>query len=319
MKKTFFTMALAACSFAVIAQTTAYPNRPIRLITPTPAGTVSDVAIRVIAEEIQKDTGVVLVVENRAGALGVIGTEAVQHAAPEGYTFLASAISTHAQAPYLIKNLRYDPVTDFEPVSRLILVQWALVVDPALKLKSYQDLVAAAKAKPKDLSFGYGTVSALASVSAFNNMFGIDALAIPYKGQSQALLEIAAGRTSYMLVDTNVSAALINDGKVQALAVASETRSPILPNVPTFKELGVNGVEFVGWLGLHAPAKTPRSARQWMSDQMQKALAKPAVADRLKALGVLPAHQNPDQFDRFVRAELDLWKKRISEAGIKPE
>jgi tripartite-type tricarboxylate transporter receptor subunit TctC len=318
LKRIIVAAAILAGAFSALAQST-YPNRPIRLVVPTPAGSVSDVAIRVIADDIQKETGAVFVVDNRAGGLGVIGTEAVQHAQPDGYTFLASAISTHAQAPYLIKNLRYDPVRDFEPVSRLILVQWALVADPALKFKGYQDLVASAKARPKALAFGYGTVSALASVAAFNNQFGIDALPVPYKGQPLALMDIAAGRVSYMLVDTNVSAALINEGKVQALAIASESRSPLLPNVPTFKELGVNGVEFVGWLGLHAPARTPRPVRQWMSDQVQKALAKPAVVDRLKALGVLPGHQNPDQFDRFVRSELDLWQKRITDAGIKPE
>lgn len=318
MKKLFNALALFLCLVTAAAAQT-YPLRPIRIITPTPAGGVSDILARVIADELQRDTGATVVIDNRGGGMGVIGSEAVMHAPPDGYTYLVSAISTHAQAPFLIKNLRYDPIKDFEPVARLALFQWLLVSDPSLKFNTPSDLIAAAKAKPGSLTFAYGSGSALASVVAFNRAVGIEGVAVGYKGQPQALLDIAAGRVSYMLVDSSVSAPLINDGKIKALAVASASRSSLVPSVPTFQEVGIGGVEFVGWVGLSAPAKTPVAVRQWMSDRVRAILARPAIASRLQGLGILPAHQGPEDFGRYVRSEIDLWGKRITEAGIKPE
>jgi tripartite-type tricarboxylate transporter receptor subunit TctC len=312
--------AIASILFAVApAQADPYPSRPIRIVTPTPAGSVSDALARVISEELQKDTGTVVIIDNRAGGMGVIGSEVVAHAAPDGYTLLVSAISTHAQAPYLVKNLPYDPIRDFEPVCRLALFQWLLVSDPALGFTDAQSLIDAAKAKPGSLNFAYGSGSALASVVSFNRMFGIDAVGVGYKGQPQALMDIAAGRVSYMLVDSSVSASLINAGKLKALAVASDSRSALVPNVPTFKEAGIRGVEFVGWVGLSAPAKTPLEVRQWVSEKVAVILAKPQIVAKLQSLGILPAHQPPDEFGRYVQSEMAIWGKRITEAGIQPE
>lgn len=312
-------VALLASVVAPAALGQAYPSKVVRIVSPTPAGSSSDVLGRVLTEELHRDSGHTFIVENRPGALGAIAADVVAHAPPDGHTFLISSISTHAQAPFLVKNLRYDPVTDFEPVCRLALFQWLIVSDPALGFASVKDLIAAAKAAPGKLTFAYGAASALAGISEFNKMAGIEALGVAYKGQPLALNDIMGGRVSYMLVDVNVSAPLINSEKIKGLAVTNDRRSPLIPNVPTFPEAGMPVFEFIGWTGLSAPAKTPPAVVRWMSDRVQAALARREVADRLNGIAIIPAHLPPAEFNAFMQRELSLWGRRIKAAGIQPE
>lgn len=309
-------IALGAVVSNVTAQ--AFPSSPIRLVAPSPPGGANDIVLRLIAQEITKDTGATIIIENKTGALGAVAAEAVKNSPANGYTVYVSSISI-VQAPFLMKQLSFDPIADFEPIVRLALFNWVLVANPTLKLNSTRDLVNAAKAAPGKLNFGYGAAAALAATSMFNQAVGIDALAVGYKAQGQALLDVMAGRLSYMLVDVTGASPHIAAGKLTALAVPSEARVPILPNVPTMREAGYPGTEFVGWIGLSAPAKTPDTAVQWIAEKVTAVLKKPHVVERLNTLGITAAPQPPAAYGAFMKSELVAWQKRIVAAGIKPE
>ncbi|MDO8280138.1 MAG: tripartite tricarboxylate transporter substrate binding protein [Burkholderiaceae bacterium] len=320
MKKIVVTLgALAAllCALPSAAQT--FPAQPVKIISPTPAGSSSDMLARVLADQIQKDTGSTWLVENRPGALGTIASEQVARAPADGYTLHLSSVSTHAQVPFLMKNVPYNVTKDFEHVARLAVFEWLIVADPKKGYNTLQDLIAAAKKSPGKLNFAYGTASSLAGMAEFNKLAGIEAVGVAYKGQPPALADVAGGRIDYMLVDVNVSAPMIMGGRLKPLAVTSPTRAPRLPNVPTMAEAGMPGFEFIGWVGLSAPAKTPAAAVQWISQQVRIALSKPDVIKRLTDAAITPAYMPTPEFKTFIDDELARWGRRIPAAGIRPE
>ena len=305
------------CSLPAAAQS--FPAQPIKIVSPTPAGSSSDLLARVLADQIQKDTGSTWLVENRPGALGTIASEQVARATPDGYTLHLSSVSTHAQVPYLMKNVPYNVTKDFEHVARLAVFEWLIVADPKKGYNTLQDLIATAKKSPGKLNFAYGTASSLAGMAEFNKLAGIEAVGVAYKGQPPALTDVAGGRIDYMLVDVNVSAPLIISGRLKALAVTSPKRAPTLPNIPTMAEAGMPNFEFIGWVGLSAPAKTPPSAVQWISQQARAALARPEVMKRLTDAAITPAYLPTADFKTFIDEELVRWGRRIPSAGILPE
>lgn len=319
MKKYLIALATVMVSLAFSpAQAQNFPAKPIKLVMPTPAGSSSDALARMLAEQLQKDTGATIVVENKPGALGTIAAEHVARSPADGYTLLVSSVSTHAQVPHLMKKVPYDAMRDFEHVSRLAAFEWLIVADPA-KYNSLQDLIAAAKKAPGKLSFAYGTASSLAGVAEFNKVAGIEALGVAYKGQPLALTDVAGGRVDYMLVDVNVSAPMIAGGKLKPLAVAAPRRAPVLPNVPTMAEAGLPTFEFIGWVGLSAPAKTPPAAIHWISENVRTALAKPELSKRLTEAAITPAYMPTAEFRSYVETELGRWGRRVTAAGIQPE
>jgi Uncharacterized protein conserved in bacteria len=318
LKKFLIALAAAAATLAAPVGAQSFPAKPIKIVMPTPAGSSSDALARMLGEQIQKDTGASVVVENRPGALGTIAADLVARSAPDGYTLHMSSVSTHGQVPHLLKKVPYDAIKDFEHVARLAVFEWLIVADPA-KYKSLQDLVAAAKKEPGKLTFAYGTASSLAGVAEFNKLAGIEALGVGYKGQPLALTDVAAGRVDYMLVDVNVSAPMIAGGRLKPLAVAAPKRAPLLPQVPTMAEAGMPAFEFIGWVGLSAPANTPPATVKWISDHVQAALAKPELYKRLTGAAITPAFMPTAEFKGFVASEVTRWGKRISEAGIQPE
>lgn len=319
MKK--YLIAFAAVMASLLfnpAWSQSFPSKPIRIVMPTPAGSSSDALARMLAEQLQKDTGATFLVENKPGALGTIAAEQVARSAPDGYTLLVSSVSTHAQVPYLMKKVPYDPVRDFEQVSRLAAFEWLIVADPS-KYNTLQDLIAAAKKSPGKLSFAYGTASSLAGVAEFNKLAGIEALGVAYKGQPPALTDIAAGRVDYMLVDVNVSAPMIAGARLKPLAVAAPRRAPLLPTVPTMGEAGLPAFEFIGWVGLSAAAKTPPAVVQWLSDHVRVALANPELTKRMIDAAITPAYMPAPEFKAYVETEVARWGRRIPAAGIQPE
>src|SRR5215467_13337894 len=251
--------ALALSGHAAFCDT--YPDHPIRLISPNPAGGANDTIVRIIAAKMSAILGVSVVIDNRGGAGGKIGAEAVAHAAPDGYTLLAGSVSTHSFAPALTAKLGYDPIKDFEPISLLALVQNVLVVNPSLPVANVSELIALAKAQPGKLNYasgGPGSTSHFA-VAMFVALAGIqnDTVHVPYKGGASAMTATIAGETQFYFGPMAGMIPFIEAGSVKALAVSGDTRSPSLPQVPTMAEAGQPKYKAIGWFGLMAPATTP--------------------------------------------------------------
>jgi len=298
-----------------------YPDHPIRLISPNPAGGANDTIVRIIAAKMTTILGASFVIDNRGGAGGKIGAEAVARAAPDGYTLLAGSVSTHSFAPVVTPKLGYDPVKDFEPISLLALVQNVLVVTPTLPAKSVSELIALAKARPGKLNYssgGPGSTSHFA-VAMFVALAGIqnDTIHIPYKGGAPALAAVVANETQFYFGPMAGMVPFIEAGSVRALAVSGEQRSPSLPDVPTMSEAGQPKYKAVGWFGLMAPAGTPAAIVAKLSDAVAEAAKSPEVITGLRVQGIEPASSTPRQFAAFVREQLDLHKKLAEDVDLR--
>jgi len=296
-----------------------YPNRPVTIVVPFTPGGSTDLLGRYDAEILQRDLHQSFVVENRAGAGGVIGFSYVAKSAPDGYTLL-HAPTAFGLLPYLMKSVSYDPVADFDPITQVGLTEFALVVSPSLDVKSVQDVIDLAKAKPGMLTYasaGIGTTQHLFA-ELFKSMANVDIRHIPYKGTAPGLVDVMSGAVSMMFTDIGPAISLIKDGKLKLLAVTSLKRNTDLPDVPTIDET-VKGYEAIGWQGLLAKSGTPKS----IVDQINKALVadlkKPETAERFKAFGVIPRWNTPDEFRAFIKSESAKWGKVIQTAGIEPQ
>lgn len=316
LRLAFAGLALAASGMAV-AQ--AYPAKPIRFVIAFPAGSGIDTMSRVMLDEIRRESGATIVVENKPGALGQIGTEFTAKAPPDGYTVMISSSATHSSGPQLAKKVPYDPIRDFTHVGRLCRFDVALVVNAASPWKTVQDLIAEAKRTPDRLTFGYGSGTAQVTSASFNRAAGIQVRGIPYKGQPPALTDLLGGQINYVMADLAVLMPNIKAGKLVPLGVAAARRSTILPGVPTFTELGVREVELSGWTGVSGPAGMAREAVDWWTMQMNRALARRDFIERLLAITVEGEPNTVAEFNQFVREQYELWGKRIREAGIEPE
>jgi tripartite-type tricarboxylate transporter receptor subunit TctC len=297
--------------FAQVALGQSYPDRPIRLISPNPAGGANDTIVRIIAAKMSTILGVSFVIDNRGGAGGKIGAEAVARATPDGYTLLAGSVSTHSFAPVVTPRLGYDPTRDFEPISLLALVQNVLVVSPAPPVANIAELVALAKAHPGKLNYasgGPGSTSHFA-VAMFVALAGIqnDTVHVPYKGGAPALAATMANETQFYFGPIAGMTPFIEAGSVRALAVSGEARSPSLPAVP----------KAVGWFGLMAPAGTPAAIVSQLSAAVAEAAKSPEVVTGLRVQGIEPASSTPAEFAAFIREQLELHKRLVEEVDLK--
>lgn len=309
---------LALAAFNVSAQV--WPAKPLRAIVPVGAGSSTDIVHRIVLEELSQQLGQPIVVENRLGAGGTIGTAFVAKAAPDGYTLLANG-AAHTIAPALYKSLSYDPVRDFAPVVSLGSTPSVLVVSPATGMKTAADLVAAAKARPNALNFSSVRIGTATHLSAerFQGSAGIQAVHVPFKGGAEAMTEVLAGRVDFFFGPIALVLAQIREGKLIALAVNGAKRSPALPDVPTTAEAGINDAEYPIWFGLFAPAGTPREIVERLSRETLKALQTPKVRERLAGLGVDPMPMSPDEFAVYVHREVALNASLARKAGLKAE
>jgi tripartite-type tricarboxylate transporter receptor subunit TctC len=304
---------------AALAQN--YPDHPIRLISPNPAGGANDTIVRIVAAKMSSILGASVVIDNRGGAGGKIGAEAVARSAPDGYTLLAGSVSTHSFAPAISPKLGYDPITDFEPISLIALVQNVLVVSPSLPVASVSDLIALAKREPGRLNYasgGPGSTSHFA-VAMFVALSGIgDATVhVPYKGGSPAVTSIVANDTQFYFGPIAGMVPFIEAGSMKALAVSGERRSPSLPRIPTMSEAGQPNYKAVGWFGLLAPAGTPHAVIAKLNDSVGEAAHSAEVVAGLRAQGIEPASSSPAQFASFIREQLDLHKKLAEDIDLK--
>ena len=304
---------------AALGQT--YPDRSIRLISPNPAGGANDTIVRIIAAKMTGILGASFIIDNRGGAGGKIGAEAVARAAPDGYTLLASSVSTHSFAPVVTPKLSYDPVKDFEPISLLALVQNVLVVSPTLPVTNVADLIALAKAQPGKLNYasgGPGSTSHFA-VAMFVALAGIqnETVHVPYKGGAPAMMATMANETQFYFGPMAGMVPYVEAGSVKALAVSGDARSSSLPDVPTMAEVGQPKYKAVGWFGLMAPAGTPASIVAKLSDAIAEAARSPEVMTGLRVQGIEPASSRPPEFAAFVREQLELHRKLVEDVDLK--
>src|SRR5438874_149565 len=298
-----------------------WPNRPVRFLVPFAAGAgINDIMARLVGQHLGATLGQPVVIENRAGAGGIAGTDAAAKAAPDGYTFLMTNVSLVTSA-YLYSRLPYDPQHDFVPVTLVATSPLMLVVYPAVAAKSVQELIALAKANPGRLNFGSGGVGSTPhlSVELFKSAAGIDAVHVPYKGGAPALNDLIGGQLSFMIENVPGTMPFVKGGKLRALAITSAQRSPLEPALPTMAESGVPGYEVVGWQGLFGVAGTPPEIVVRLQAEVGKALRLPEVRERLAALGAEPVGSTPQEFGAFVRAENARWSRVIREKGIRSE
>lgn len=309
-----FAGALLVCAGAA-AQS--FPAKPIRVVVPFPPGGGTDIVARAVSPKMSEVLGQPVIIENRAGAGGNIGTDVVAKSAPDGYTLLVASASTAINTT-LMKNITWDFKRDFAPVALLVLNQHLLAAHPSVPANSVQELIALAKAKPGQVTFAsYGNgSSAHLTGELFKMMAGIDLLHVPYKGAAPAVNDLVGGQVNVMFADVAALLPHVKSGKLKALAIASAKRFEGLPDVPTVAESGVPGFEAGGFLGLVAPAGTPRDVVARLNEAANQALAVPEVHARLIALASIPMAGTPEQFGQRIGVEIDKWARVIREAHV---
>jgi len=310
--------ALFAC-IATVASAQSYPNRAIRLVVPFPAAGTTDILARAAAQKLTEAFGQSVVVDNRPGAAGNIGSDLVAKSAPDGYTLLMGTVGTHAINPSLYSKMPYDHVKDFVPVVLVAGVPNVLVVNPALPVNSVADLIKLAKDKPGQINFassGSGTSIHL-SGELFKTMAGVDITHIPYKGSSPALTDLMGGQVQIMFDNLPSALPQIKAGKLRAIAVTSLKRAPVLPDVPTISESGLPGFEASSWFGVLAPAGTPAPIVARINAEVNKWLQSTDARERLLSQGAEAAGGSPEQFANHIRAESEKWAKVVKASGAK--
>jgi tripartite-type tricarboxylate transporter receptor subunit TctC len=315
---------LAAAGTALLLASTAqaqgtWPAKPVRIIVPAPAGTAPDIFARVYAEQLGKSLGQPFVVDNRAGASGNIGAEAVAKAAPDGYTLLVCTVGTHGINTSLYSKMSFDPVKDFAPVTLAAEVPNVVVAHPSVKANTIKELIALLKANPGKMNYassGNGTSIHL-SAELFKSMTGTFMTHIPYRGSAPAVADLLAGQVELMFDNLPSAMPHIRSGKLRALAVTSAKRAPALPDVPTIAEAGVPGYEASSWFGIVAPAGTPRPIVDKLQQQIAKSLAQPDVREKLLGQGANPVGNTPEEFAKYIQAEIAKWAKVVKASGAK--
>lgn len=317
MRRFLLSLVLLLCAHAASGQS--FPNKPIRLIAPFAAGGALDLIARGVGAKLAENMGQPVMVENRAGASGAIGSEAVARSAPDGYTLLLGATTTHGVNPALNPKLQYDPVRDFTPVSLVATIPHALVVNPSLPVNSVQDLVKYARSgHPLNYgSAGNGSPHHLAA-ELFKSMSGIQAVHVPYKGSGPALADLMSGQIQFISVELTAAEPYMKSGKLKALATATAERVPGL-SLPTVGESGYPGFEVTSWYAIFGPAGMPAELTSKLSAEIAKAVNETDLRDRLKGLGTTPIGSTPEVLAAHVRSELDRWTKVVRIAGIKPD
>jgi len=297
----------------------AFPSKPVRLVVPFTPGGSTDILARAIGQRLSELWGQPVVIDNRPGAGGSIGMDAVARSAPDGYTLVMGHIGTLAANPALYAKLSYDPVRDFAPVTLVAMVPNVLVVGPAVQSRNVQELIALAKSKPGKLDYGSGGNGSAAHLATeyFKLRAGIDLQHIPYKGTAPALADLLGGQIALMITGLPPVLPHVKSGKLRILGVASPRRLPQFPDIPTIAESGVPGYEATQWYGLLVPAATPKDVVAKLNRDAVAALMDPTVAERLAGEGALPVGDTPEQFGAFIRSEIELWGKVIRATGAK--
>ncbi len=300
-----------------LAQT--YPTKPIRWIVAYPPGGTTDIIVRLVAPELSKRLGQPVVIENRGGGAGVIGTNAAAKAAPDGYTLSVGYITTHSIHPSIMGSLPYDPIKDFIHISLMAKAPLILVVNPSLPVKSVKELIAYAKSKPGELSNsspGNGSPPHLAG-ELFKKMAGVSIVHIPYKGSPEALQDVLSGTLPLTFGGFVTALPHVRSGKLRALGVTSAEVCPLAPEIPTIAESGLPGFETTSWWGMSVRSGVPQAIVSRLNAEIVRAVQLPEIRDRFGNLGLIPSWNTPEQFTDHIKAETKKWGDLIREYGIK--
>ncbi len=312
------TLAIGLAFFATLAQAQSYPAKSIRMIVGFPPGGTTDVIGRLVAAKLSERLGQQVVVENRPGASGMIGADAVAKASPDGYTLLMSS-STHATYTGLYNKVPFDPVKDFEPVSFIGTTPYVMVVHPSLPVKSVAELLSLAKARPGQLNYAASTPGTAQHLAweLFKRSTGTDLTYIAYKGTGALMPDLLSGRLQAAIDNVAVMTQHVKNGALRGIAVTSPKRSPLLPDLPTIAESGVPGFQAIGWFGVFAPAGTPEPVVRALTEKISAVLKQPEVLERMSELGAEAASGGQDDLRKLLANEMSVWGKVIREAGVK--
>ena len=309
---------LIASALAAVSSAYAYPDKPVRIIVPQAAGSSFDSVVRLVSQRLTERWNTQVVVDNRPGANGIIGLEAGAKANPDGYTVITGAISHLSVNPGVYKNLPYQPLQDFDPVTQLTSITFLVVANPSFAGNSVKNLVALAKAKPQAVRYassGSGNMNHLGA-ELFASVIGAKMLHLPYRGETPAITGLLGGESDMMFTTMPIAVPHIETGRLRALAVASATRTARLPDLPTLAEAGVAGVEITGWIGVMVPHGAPKNIVSTLHGDIATILQMPDVKQRLVATGADPVGSTPEQFRAFLIAETKKWAKVIKDAGL---
>jgi tripartite-type tricarboxylate transporter receptor subunit TctC len=317
----FRALLAAAALLAFGAQAESFPTRSIKIVVANPPGGQTDVATRIIAQEMSNILKQPVIIENKPGANSNLGAEWVKNQPADGYTLIVTAINNFGSNPALIKNMPFDPVRDFRMIVHTISSTNVIVTNPQSKYKTLQDILADARANPGKLT--YGSAGAGSSMFLFmemlKNMAGVQILHVPYQGSAKADMDLMGGQIDMVFDSMPGAWSLVESGKLHPVAVSSAKRSPVAPNVPTVAEAGVPGFEAESWLGLAAPKGTPDDVIRILNKAANQALENPKVREQLLKMGTRPVGGTPEQFTQFVENQVATWKKVIAASGIDPK
>lgn len=311
-------MCVVMSSTVSLAHAQTYPARPITMIVPLAAASSLDVVARLIIQKMSENMGQQIIVDNQPGAAGIIGLERFMRAAPDGYTLAAINDAPLTMIPNLRKKIPYDPLKSFAPVGLMVNNSWILVSHPSLPVKNVAELIALAKAQPAIINYSSGGNGSPQHVAMelFVSMAGIRLMHVPYKGTTQATLDVISGHIPMMFSGTNAVVSYVREGKLRGLAVGGTTRSPLLPAVPTVRESGLPGYEFVTWMGIFAPVNTPKEITARVNAEIARALAAPDLRERLAPQGVDIKTSTPEELAALTKTRLAQMAKIIKDAGI---
>lgn len=298
-----------------------YPAKPVRVVVPSLAGGGLDIFARLIGRKLGENFGQSFVVDNRAGASGIIGSDAVARSAPDGYTLLMGSIGTHTMNAALSSKLPYDPIKDFAPISLVVELPFVLVVHPSLPVKNVKQLIAFAKSKPDTLTYASSGVGGIAHFGfvLFDSMAGTKMVHIPYKGSPAQTLATVAGEVDMVFDSIIATMAFVKANRLRALGISSTKRSSLLPDVPAISEAGLSGFEMISWIAMFAPAATPAEIIRKLHRGAVKAIAAPGMREEFATLGGEPIGSAPEDLAATVQRDLKKWAKVARDTGIKPK
>ena len=323
LAQTFLLTAAAAvlCGVAPTAAAQgAYPNRPVKIIIGFGPGSGTDILARMLAEELRLALGQPFVVDNRPGASAQIAASAVAKSPADGYTLMLTSNSSHSVNPHMFKKLPYDPIADFTPIGGIAYFPFILAVNSALPVRTPQEFVTYAQAQKGNINYAYGTPTVQIPAEALNRLKQLGATGIPYKSSPGALTDVVGGQAQFLVVDLASARPHLQSGRLRALAVTTSKRTALAPDLPTIEEtLQLRDFDLAAWTGLFGPAGLPRDVQEKLSATLQQILAKPEVRDRILASGAEPTPSDVPTFTALVKRQLEVWGRKVSDAGIQPE
>ena len=316
LMKTLAAGLLAAAALNATAQ--AWPEKPVRMIVPFPAGSATDMAARVVGQQLQAALGQSFVVDNKPGAGGNIAGSEVVRAAPDGYTLLFSSNSAVASNVALLKSVPYDPLKDFTPVAGIAQNMLVLMVKPTFPAKTLPEFIAYAKSKPGKLNAGFGSSSSQVSIAMLNKLAGLETMSVPYKGIPLAVNDVVGGTLDFTFVDLGNALAQSKGGQLRAIAVTSDKRNPLAPDWPAISET-VPGFDITAWFAVVGPAGIPKPVADKLNAAIVALLEKPDAKERFAAIGMAPMPLAPDKLKAFMASEIAKWQRLVKEANVTPE